>query len=108
MRCPTLELLCNSLYGPLPKHLEFPGLYELDINSHRRVDEGVTVENWRMNCLLFADELVLHALIFSTGSSIGGSREGAEAPPKYFQIRFLIGGSRHRNAHWGAFCIAFK
>jgi len=28
------------------------------IDSHRRVDEGVTVGNCRMNRLLFADELV--------------------------------------------------
>ena len=32
-------------------------------------DEGVTVGHYRMNSLLFADELVLHAWIFSTGSS---------------------------------------
>jgi len=34
------------------------------IASHRRVDEGVTIGNCRMNHLLFADELVLHAWIF--------------------------------------------
>jgi len=39
------------------------------IDSHRRVDEGVTAGNYRMNRLLFADDLVLHAWIFSTGSS---------------------------------------
>jgi len=26
--CPALELLCNSLCGPLPKNVERPGLYE--------------------------------------------------------------------------------
>jgi len=39
------------------------------IDSHRRVDEVVTVGSCRMNRLLFADELFLHAWIFSTGSS---------------------------------------
>jgi len=38
------------------------------IDSHRRVDKGVTVGNCKMNHLLFADELVLHEWIFSTGS----------------------------------------
>jgi len=38
------------------------------IDSHRRVDEGVTVGKSGMN-RFFADELVLHAWIFSTGSS---------------------------------------
>ena len=37
------------------------------IDSHRRVDEGVTFGNCRMNRLLFADELVLHAWIFQQG-----------------------------------------
>jgi len=38
-------------------------------------------------------------------TTIGGSRgaKGAEYPPRFFQIRFLIGGPRHRNANWGAF-----
>ena len=36
------------------------------IASHRRVGEGATFGNCRMNHLLFADELVLHAWIFST------------------------------------------
>jgi len=40
------------------------------IDSHRRVDEGVTVGNCRVNRFLFADELVLHASVFSTGSSV--------------------------------------
>jgi len=39
------------------------------IASHRRFGEGVPVGNCRMNHLLFADELVLRACIFSTGSS---------------------------------------
>ena len=39
------------------------------IESHRRVDQGVAIGDCRMNRLLFADELVLHAWIFSTGSS---------------------------------------
>ena len=69
VRCPAVELLCNSLCGPLSKNLESPGLYELDRDSHRRVDKGVTVGNCKMNRLLFVDELVLHTWIFSTGSS---------------------------------------
>ena len=49
-----------------PKKLESTGLYELDrVDNHRRADEGVTVGNCRTNCLLFADDLVLHAVIFS-------------------------------------------
>ena len=39
------------------------------IASHRRVDEVVTFGSCKINNLLFADELVLHAWIFSTGSS---------------------------------------
>jgi len=27
----------------------------------------------------------------------------SEAPPKFFQIRFSIDRSRHRNVHWGDF-----
>ena len=38
------------------------------IDSHRRVDKGVTVCNCRMDCLLFAEESVLHAWIFAIGS----------------------------------------
>jgi len=34
---------------------------------------------------------------------IQGEAKGAEAPPKFFQIRFLIDGSRHRNIQWGDF-----
>ena len=33
---------------------------------------------------------------------------GLNPPPKFFQIRFWIGGSRHRNAHWGAFLYSLK
>jgi len=69
VRCPALELLCNSLCCPLLKNLECPGPYELDRDSRRRVDEDVTVGNFRMNRLLFADELVPHAWIISTGFS---------------------------------------
>jgi len=39
------------------------------IDSHRRVDEDAIVGDCRINRLLFADELVMHAWIFSTGSS---------------------------------------
>ena len=39
------------------------------IDNHKRVDKGVTIGNCRMNRLLFAEELVLHEWIFSTGSS---------------------------------------
>jgi len=31
------------------------------IDSHRRVDKGVVVGSCRINCLLFADDLVLFA-----------------------------------------------
>ena len=30
------------------------------IDSHRHVDNGVTVGNYRMDCLFFADELVAY------------------------------------------------
>jgi len=39
------------------------------IDSHRRVDKGVTVGSYRMDCLLFADELVAYPMRGSTGSS---------------------------------------
>ena len=39
------------------------------IDSHRLVDMSVTIVNCRMNHLLFAEELVLHAWILSTGLS---------------------------------------
>jgi len=35
-RCPALELLCYSLFDPLPKILESPGLYEFDRQSQTR------------------------------------------------------------------------
>ena len=41
------------------------------IDSHRRVDKGVTVGNCRMNRLVCAGKLVLHGWIFPTGSSAG-------------------------------------
>ena len=46
----------------IPKKL----VYMNWIDSHRRIDEGVTVGNCRMNRWRFAGELVLHAWIFST------------------------------------------
>jgi len=52
-RCQTLELLCNSLCGPLPKNLESPGLYEFK-RQHKRFDEVVTVEDCRINRSLCA------------------------------------------------------
>jgi len=39
------------------------------IYSHKRIDEGVTAGNCKINHLLFAHELVLHGWIISTGSS---------------------------------------
>jgi len=39
------------------------------IDSHRNINEGVTVGNRRMNRLLFPDELVLHVWNVGTGSS---------------------------------------
>jgi len=71
-RCLDLELLCNSLCGPLPKNLNSTDLQNINCtDSQRSVNEGVTAENSRMNRLLFADELVglLHVWTFSTGSS---------------------------------------
>jgi len=64
----ALEQLFSSLCGPLQKNVERSGLHDC-IDSRRRADEGVTVGNYRMNRLLFADELVLHEWIFSTGPS---------------------------------------
>jgi len=32
------------------------------IDSHRRVDKGVTAGNCRMDCLLFADELAAYCM----------------------------------------------
>jgi len=58
------------------------------IDSHRRVDEGVTVENYRMNRLRFADELVWHAWIFSTGSSA-----------HFWSVLFCVWPSRNENQH---------
>jgi len=50
-RCPALELLCYSLFDPLQK-IWRALVYMNLIDSHRRVDEGVTVGNCRMNRLL--------------------------------------------------------
>jgi len=64
----ALELLCNSLCG-LSQKIWSALVYMNLLDGHRRVDKGATVGNCRMNRLLFADELVLHAWIFATGSS---------------------------------------
>ena len=50
------------------------------IDSHRRVDKGVTVSNCRMECLLFADELVAYCMRGSwswTGSKLAFDRISA-------------------------------
>ena len=69
-RGPEVKLSCNSLCGPLPKYLESPGLYEFDRQSHTRRRR---CHSWKLQdkpfALLCADELVLHAWIFSTGPS---------------------------------------
>ena len=67
-RCPVLELLCNSLCGPLPNNLKIPGPNELDRQPQTR-QRGCQGWELQMNRLLFANELVLHVWIFSTGSS---------------------------------------
>ena len=59
----------TSAYVVLSQKIWRALVYMNWIDSHRRVDEGVNFGNCRMNSLLFADELVLHAWIFSTGSS---------------------------------------
>jgi len=69
-KCSTLELLCNSLCGLSQKSWRAL-IYMNWIDSHRRVDKGVTIGNYRMNHLRFAGKLVLHAWILSTGSSAG-------------------------------------
>jgi len=46
-----------------------PGWTQLGINSHRRVDEVATFGNCKMNRLLCAEGLVLHAWVISTWSS---------------------------------------
>ena len=73
--------------GPLTKNLESPGVYELD--SHRRVDEVVIVGNCRLDRLLFADKLVLHAWIFSAGSSA-----------RIWSVFCCVLSSRNENQHW--------
>ena len=65
---PALELLHNSLFGPLPK-IRRDLVYMYWIDSQRRVDEAITIGNCGINRLLFAHELALHAWIFSTESS---------------------------------------
>jgi len=61
------------------------------IDSHRHVDEGVTVWKCMMpvNRLLFADELVLHAWIFSTGSSSA----------RIWSVFWCLRPSRNENRH---------
>jgi len=59
------------------------------IDSHRRVDEGATVANCRMNRLLFADELVLHAWIFPMRSSA-----------RIWSAFCCVRPSRNKNQHW--------
>ena len=53
----AFELLCNSVCGLLPK-IWRALVYVNWIDSHRRVNKGVTVGNCRRNCWLFAEELV--------------------------------------------------
>jgi len=67
-RCLALELLCNSWRG-LSQEIWRALVYMNWTDSHRRVDKDVIVGNCRMNSLLFAYELLLHAWIFATGSS---------------------------------------
>jgi len=65
----TLELFCNSLYVVLSRKLLRALVCMNWIESHRTIVEGVAVGSCRVNHLLFADELLLHAWIFSAGSS---------------------------------------
>jgi len=58
------------------------------IDSHRRVDEGVTVEKCRVNSLRFTEELVLHAWIFSAGASA-----------RIWSIFCCVRPSRNENQH---------
>jgi len=51
--CCAIAILSQKIWRAL--------VYMKWIDSHRCVDEGVTVGNCRMNRLFFADELVLHA-----------------------------------------------
>ena len=68
----ALELLCNSLCGLPQKNWRV--LVNMNwVQSRRRSQmppQGCHCWNCRMNCLLYPDELVLHARIFSTGSSV--------------------------------------
>ena len=59
------------------------------IDSHKRIDEGVTVGNCKMNRLLFAHELVLHAWIFSAGSSA-----------RILSVFCCVRLRRKENRHW--------
>jgi len=60
---------CAIAYVVLSQKIRRALVYMNWIDNHRHVDEGFNVGNCRMNRLFFADELVLHAWIFTTGSS---------------------------------------
>jgi len=63
-------------FGP-DLHELGPPIYTNYIDSHSRVvDEGVTVGRCRMNCLLFADDLVL----------LASSEQGLQHPPDRFSV----------------------
>ena len=57
-------------------------------DRHRHVNKGVTVGNCRMNRLLFADELVLHAWIFNSASV------------RIWLVFWCVRPSRNENQHW--------
>jgi len=59
------------------------------IDSHRRLDKDATVRNSRFNHFLFVDELVLHAWIFSTGSSA-----------RIWSVLFCVRPCRNENQRW--------
>jgi len=70
------------------------------IDSHRRVDKGVTVGNCRMNRLIFADELVLHAWMQPTSQqglklafdrfSAACDQEGTKTNPRNIEVLCLL------------------
>jgi len=65
----------------------------------------LSIEQHRANCLnmdLFVDEFA--AVHSNSHRRIqGGGLRWLKPPLKFFQIRFLIDGSRHRNIQWGDF-----
>jgi len=80
----------------LPKNLKSPGLYEVD-RQPQTCRQGITVENCRVNRLLFAGDLVLHAWIFATGSSVRIDRfsaacdqEGTKISSKEIEVLCLL------------------